>query len=230
MNNYICINGKKVELTAEQIKLLGLETESEIAKLARLSREGKASEHYKVHDVIESYGKIFEIVGIGHDIDALTGRNNTVTLRTIVNLGKTIFHTEACPMGYKESALRDYFEKGCVTEWLPAEIKDHMRTVKKLTANCNGELEEIVCTSFPFSESELFGSAIYSPVEEGRRYEAFATSEDRIFTDIAGNAMWCWTRSPYTDTSNAFCLVSSSGTADINFDNYAGGVACGFCV
>ena len=230
MNNYICINGKKAELTAEQIKLLGLETESEIAKLARLSREGKAAEHYKVHDVIESYGKIFEIVGIGHDIDDLTGRNNTVTLRTIVSPGRTIFHTEACPMGYKESALRDYFEKGCVTEWLPVEIKDHMRIVKKLTANHKGELDEIACTSFPFSESELFGSAIYSPVEEGRRYEAFATSEDRIFTDIAGNAMWCWTRSPYTGNSNYFCYVSSSGATYGNNANNAIGVACGFCV
>lgn len=230
MNNYICINGKKAELTAEQIKLLGLETESEIAKLARLSREGKASEYYKVHDVIESYGKIFEIVGIGHDIDSITGRNNTVTLRSIVSPVKTIFHTKACPLGYKESALRDYFEKGCVTEWLPAEIKDHMRTVKKLTANYKGELDEIVCTAFPFSESELFGSAIYSPVEEGRRYEAFATRKDRFFTDIAGNPMWYWTRSPYTNISNSFCGVSSSGAASNYNAGYAGGVACGFCV
>lgn len=230
MNNYICINGKKAELTAEQIKLLGLETESEIAKLARLSREGKAAEHYKVHDVIESYGKIFEIVGIGHDIDALTGRNNTVTLRTIVSPGKTIFHIGACPLGYKESALRNYFEKGCVTEWFPAEIKDHMRLVNKLTANYKGKLDEIVCTSFPFSESELFGSAIYSPVEEGKRYEAFATSKDRIFTDIAGNVMWCWTRSPYAGNSGDFCDVSSSGTVGGLGANNAHGVTCGFCV
>lgn len=230
MNNYICINGKKAELTAEQIKLLGLETESEIAKLARLSREGKASEHYKVHDKIIVDGKTFEIIGIGHDVDALTGRNNTVTLRTIVSPGKTIFHIAACPLGYKESTLRDYFEKGCVTEWLPVEIKDHMRTVKKLTANYKGELDEIACTSFPFSESELFGSAIYSPVEEGRRYEAFATSEDRIFTDIAGNAMCCWTRSPYTNYSGYFCIVSSSGTAYDYGAGDASDVACGFCV
>ena len=230
MNNYICINGKKAELTAEQIKLLGLETESEIAKLARLSREGRAAEHYKVHDKIIVDGKTFEIVGIGHDADALTGRNNTVTLRTIVSPGKTIFHAEACPLGYKESALRDYFEEGCVTEWFPAEIKDHMRLVNKLTANYKGELDEIICISFPFSESELFGSAIYSPVEEGKRYEAFATSKNRIFTDITGNAMWCWTRSPYTSNSNAFCNVSSSGTADYSGANSARGVACGFCV
>lgn len=230
MNNYICINGKKAELTAEQIKLLGLETESEIAKLARLSREGRAAEYYKVHDKIIVDGKTFEIVGIGHDIDALTGRNNTVTLRTIVSPDKTIFHTKACPMGYKESALRDYFEKGCVTEWFPAEIKDHMRLVNKLTANYKGELDEIVCTSFPFSESELFGSAIYSPVEEGRRYEAFATRKDRFFTDIAGNPVRCWTRSPSTNCSNGFCGVSSSGAAYYYYANYAYGVACGFCV
>ena len=230
MNNYICINGKKAELTAEQIKLLGLETESEIAKLARLSREGRAAEHYKVHDVIESYGKIFEIVGIGHDIDSITGRNNTVTLRTIVSPGKTIFHIAACPLGYKESALRDYFEKGCVTEWLPVEIRDHMRVVKKLTANSGGDLEEIDCCAFPFSESELFGGAIYSPVEEGKRYEAFATRKDRFFTDIAGNPMWYWTRSPYTNNYDVFCGVNSLGVPVISYAGDVGGVACGFCV
>lgn len=230
MNNYICINGKKAELTAEQIKLLGLETESEIAKLARLSREGRAAEHYKVHDKIIVDGKTFEIVGIGHDIDALTGRNNTVTLRTIVSPGKTIFHTKACPLGYKESALRDYLEKGYVAEWFPVEIKDHMRIVKKLTANSGGDLEEIDCCAFPFSESELFGSAIYSPVEEGRRYEAFATRKDRFFTDIAGNPMWYWTRSPYTNNPDVFCSVSSLDAPIISYAGNVSGVACGFCV
>lgn len=230
MNNYICINGKKAELTAEQIKLLGLETESEIAKLARLSREGRAAEHYKVHDKIIVDGKTFEIIGIGHDIDSITGRNNTVTLRSIVSPDKTIFHTKACPLGYKESALRDCFEKSCVTKWLPFEIRGHMRVVKKLTANSGGDLEEIDCCAFPFSESELFGSAIYSPVEEGRRYEAFATSKDRIFTNIANNATRYWTRSPRTDDSDIFCTLYSSGTAGYSLADDVCGVACGFCV
>ena len=229
MNNYICINGKKAELTAEQIKLLGLETESEIAKLARLSREGRAAEHYKVHDKIIVGGKTFEIVGIGHDIDALTGRNNTVTLRTIVSPGKTIFNEKECPLGYKDSYIRAIWEQD-VAMWFPAEIKDHMRIVNKLTATQKGDLDEVLCTVFPFSESELFGSAIYSPVEEGRRYEAFATSKDRIFTDIEGKAMWCWTRSPRTSDSSNFCFVSSSGAAGYSSADYASGVACGFCV
>lgn len=230
MNNYICINGKKAELTAEQIKVLGLETESEIAKLARLSREGKAAEHYKVYDIIESCGKKFEIVGIGHDVDALTGRNNTVTLRMIVSPGKTVFHDTDCPLGYRESELRNYCEK-TVAEQLPVEIKDYMCVVNKLTATKDGDLTQIACCVFPFSESELFGSAIYSPVEEGERYEAFATSEDRIFTDINYNPVYCWTRSPFSNDSEGFCLVSSSGAAGYNIaDHAAAGVACGFCV
>lgn len=229
MNNYICINGKKAELTAEQIKLLGLETESEIAKLARLSREGKAAEHYKVYDIIESCGKKFEIVGIGHDVDALTGRNNTVTLRMIVSPSKTVFHNTDCHLGYKESELRNYCEK-TVAEQLPVEIKDYMRVVNKLTATKDGDLTQIACCVFPFSESELFGSAIYSPVEEGKRYEAFATSEDRIFTDINYDPIWCWTRSPFTNNSSYFCTVGSSGSVRTNLASYSYGVACGFCV
>ena len=72
--NYLCINGKKVELTNEQMRQLGITpVESEIAKMSRISKAGEAADYYNVHDTIVVDGITFEIVGIGHDKDALTG-------------------------------------------------------------------------------------------------------------------------------------------------------------
>ena len=80
--NYLCINGKKVELTDEQMRQLGITpAESEVAKMSRISKAGEAANYYNVNDTIVVDGITFEIVGMGHDIDVLTGRNNTITLR-----------------------------------------------------------------------------------------------------------------------------------------------------
>ena len=71
--NYLCINGKKTELTDDQMRQLGITpVESEIARMSRISTAGEAADYYKVHDTIVVDGITFEIVGIGHDIDALT--------------------------------------------------------------------------------------------------------------------------------------------------------------
>lgn len=82
--NYLCINGKKTKLTDEQMRQLGITpVESEIAKMSRISKAGEAEAYYNVHDTIVVDGITFEIVGIGHDIDALTGKYNTITLRQV---------------------------------------------------------------------------------------------------------------------------------------------------
>lgn len=81
-----------------------------------------------------------------------------------------------------------------------------------------------------FSESEMFGSAIYSPAEDGQRYEAFATSKDRIAYDENGSACAVWLRSASVNNTYYFCMVSKSG--DVSYvgvsDSY--GVALGFCI
>lgn len=79
-------------------------------------------------------------------------------------------------------------------------------------------------------ESEMFGSAIYSPAEDGQRYEAFATSKDRIVYDENGSACAVWLRSAYVSYSSDFCMVGTSGNAGIDVANYSCGVALGFCV
>ena len=228
--NYLCINGKKTELTDEQMRQLGITpVESEIAKMSRISKAGEAADHYNVHDTIVVDGITFEIVGIGHDIDALTGRNNTITLRQIDHIKKSRMNPGSCPNGFAASEL----DKSLIESpqsWIPESILPYLRPVSKECVTCDGSIRAMPRKLWVFSESEMFGSAIYSPAEDGQRYEAFATSKDRIVNNENGSACMVWLRSAYVIFSNSFCLVDASGSAGYDYASYSYGVALGFCI
>ena len=186
--NYLCINGKKTELTDEQMRQLGImPVESEIAKMSRLSKAGEAADNYNVHDTIVVDGITFEIVGIGHDIDASTGRNNTVTLRQVDHIKKSRINPGPCPDGFVASELDNSLMKS-PQNWIPESILPYVRNVVKQYVTYDGSIKVMYRKLWVFSESETFGSAIYAPAEDGKRYEAFATSKDRIVNDENGSA------------------------------------------
>lgn len=226
--NYLCINGKKVELTDEQMRQLGITpVESEIAKMSRISKAGEAKDHYKVHDTIVVDDITFEIVGIGHDIDALTGKYNTITLRQVDHIKKSRIDPGPCPEGFAASELDISFIKS-PQNWIPESILPYVRNVAKKYVMYNDHIKVMYRKLWLFSESEMFGSAIYSPAEDGERYEAFATRRDRIIFGENGSAC-LWLRSAAVD-SDAFCMIDAFGGADYNPANHSYGVALGFCV
>ena len=231
--NYLCINGKKTELTDDQMRQLGITpvkpVESEIARMSRISKAGEATEYYNVHDTIVVDGITFEIVGIGHDIDALTGRNNTITLRQIDHIKKSRMNPGSCPNGFAASEL----DKSLIESpqsWIPESILPYLRPVSKECVTCDGSIRAMPRKLWVFSESEMFGSAIYSPAEDGQRYEAFATSKDRIVNNENGSACTVWLRSAYVDYSDYFCMVAASGSAYNGGAVDSFGVALGFCI
>ena len=231
--NYLCINGKKTELTDDQMRQLGITpvepVESEIARMSRISKAGEAQKYYKVHDTIIVDGIKFEVVGIGHDIDALTGRNNTITLRQVDHLKKARMNPNSCPDGFSISELDKSFIES-PHSWIPASILPYVREASKRCVTYNGSIKNMYRKLWIFSESEVFGSAIYSPVEDGQRYEAFATSKDRITYDENGSACSVWLRSACVSYSYSFCMVAASGSASIGIADYSYGVALGFCI
>ena len=228
--NYLCINGKKTELTDEQMRQLGITpVESEIAKMSRISKAGEAENYYNEHDIIVVDGITFEIVGIGHDIDSLTGKYNTITLRQVDHIKKSRINPGPCPEGFAASTL-DKSLMESPQNWLPESILPYVRKVAKEYVTCDGSVKVICRKLWVFSESEMFGSAIYSPAEDGERYEAFATSEDRVAYDENGSACSVWLRSAYVNNSFAFCVVGMSGSAYPDFANASRGVALGFCI
>lgn len=228
--NYLCINGKKTELTYEQMRQLGITpVESEIAKMSRISKAGEAEDYYNVHDTIVVDGITFEIVGIGHDIDALTGRYNTITLRQVDHLKKSRMNHGSCPDGFAASEL----DKSLIESpqsWIHESILPYVRKVAKKYVTYDGHIKVVYRKLWLFSESEMFGSAIYSPAEDGKRYEAFPTSEDRVVYGEDGSACAVWLRSACADHSGAFCVVGASGGASIVFADRPYGVALGFCI
>lgn len=231
--NYICINGKKTELTDEQMRQLGITpiepVESEIARMSRISKAGEAEEHYNVHDTLVVDGITFEIVGIGHDIDALTGRYNTITLRQVDHIKKSRINLDSRFDGFAASELDKSLMKS-PQSWIPKSILPYVRTVSKEYVTSDGSIKVMYCKLWVFSESEMFGSAIYSPAEDGNRYEAFATSKNRIVKDENGSAYAVWLRSANADDSGTFCMVDTSGGANFDYTISSNGVALGFCV
>ena len=228
--NYRCINGKKTELTDEQMRQLGITpVESEMAKMSRISKAGEAADYYNVHDTIVVDGITFEIVGIGHDIDALTGRRNTITLRQVDHLKKSRINPGPCPDGFAASEL----DKSLINSpqsWIPASILPYVRKTTKAYAMYDGSITVMQRKLWVFSESEMFGSAIYAPDEDGKRYEAFAISKNRIVKDENGSACLVWLRSANVNDSRYFCMVNASGSASIGLAVYSYGVALGFCI
>lgn len=138
-------------------------------------------------------------------------------------------HDGSCPGGYKDASLNARLTD-TPDEWLPAEVLPFLRTVTKKCSNSDGEDYELPCRLFLFSESEVFGSAIYSPVEEGERYEGFATAKDRYVYDADGDRTGWWLRSPSSGYTDIFCNVDSDGTANGYVASSSRGVAFGFCV
>lgn len=105
-----------------------------------------------------------------------------------------------------------------------------MRTVSKEYVTYDGSIKVMYRKLWVFSESEMFGSAIYSPAEDGQRYEAFATSKDRIAYNENGSACAVWLRSAYADGSYSFCMVDTFGGASSDRAIGSIGVALGFCI
>lgn len=228
--NYLCINGKKTKLTDEQMRQLGImPVESEIAKMSRISKAGEAKNHYKVHDTIVVDDITFEIVGIGHDIDTYTGYRNTITLRQVNHIKKSRINPGSCPDGFAASEL-DKSLMESPQSWIPESILPYVRNVVKQYVMYNGDIKVMYRKLWLFSESEMFGSAIYAPAEDGKRYAAFATGADRIAYDENGSACSVWLRSAYVGNPNYFCEISKFGGANFNNTNDSSGVALGFCI
>ena len=221
MKNYICINGKKSPLTEQQMKKLGVTSaESPIKKLMEAVRNSNARELYKVHDIVEIGDMELEIIGFDHDKVSRDEALPTVTLMAKTLLPARRMHSGACERGWIDTELRKWLNHEYFYG-LPAETQACIHRVTKYTHDYKGNMHETADLIFVPSESELFGSAIWSDYEDGPRYEAFATRNDRMRYDAEGESDWYWTRSAYGGNSTHFTYVSGNGIAGHYVASYA---------
>ena len=222
MTNYICVNGKKTELTPEQLRDLGFAPAGRtLAEAAEIVRDGRAREVFSIHDTITCGGYELEVIGINHDkADGDVGRP-TMTLMAKTLLPAHRWHDGACERGWIDSEIRDWLNNVFFAE-LPDEITQHVWSVRKTTHNSYGEAFETTDELFLPSESEMFGSAIWAECEDGPRYEAFATAKDRLRFDEDGDSDWYWTRSSVRGGYSTYAAnVSSYGGASSNGASHA---------
>ena len=113
---------------------------------------------------------------------------------------------------------------------IPSEVKDGIKAVKKLTSA--GSVSSTIVTTedklFLLSEVEIFGSAAYSFAGEGSQYTYYQNGGSKV-KKVNGSASYWWTRSPYKSGSNAYCIVSTSGTSDASGASAAVGLSFAFC-
>ena len=121
-------------------------------------------------------------------------------------------HSGACERGWIDTELRKWLNNHFI-DTLPDELLPHIRPTQKITHNSKGEAFKTIDSLFIPSESELFGSAIWSDYEDGPRYEAFATSNDRLRIDEDGDGCWYWSRSFVGGNSTNCAYVSYYGYA-----------------
>lgn len=214
MEGYICINGNKTLLTPEQIKELGFcEKPVPVQGLALVRdslRDGTFLERFKLCDVVEDFGYHFEIIGYRHDRAEEDKRRPTVTVMTKELLPAHRMHSGACPNGWVDTELRHWLNHD-VLESLPDALRELIQPTVRESVDCKGRKHTSTDMLFLPTESELFGSAIYSPAECGVRYPAFSTSESRVRVDEDGDTRWYWTSSASSGHATAFVLVASYG-------------------
>ncbi len=213
MENYICIGNRKTELTNEQLKELGFPfpkeaSDYDITEVLQILREGRAREVFKPCDVLR-YDNDYELTIIGIDHETLADKsvrpNMTVMMKNVV--AKRRMNDGAC-RGWVDTELRRWLEKDFQ---LPKELQEAIVPVLKLTHTHDGTPIQTVDRIFLPSESELFGSAIFAAGEDGKRYEAFNTSEARICLDEDGDSCWYWTRSSCGGSAANFATVYDNG-------------------
>lgn len=222
MDNYICINGNKTELTPEQLEELGLSqpdaltfADCDLADIPNILRNGNAREHFKVHDVKRVGDLDLEIIGFNHDVDDLFPDRATMTVMARQTVGTRNFNDGECKRGWIDSDLRVWLNTDFM-KTLPDELIRIIRPARIYTHDASGIIHTTHDRAFIPSESELFGSAIYSGHEDGKRYEAFANREYRKRFDDDGDAGCYWTRSAYAGTAAYICYVYYSGNPSTN--------------
>ena len=165
--------------------------------------------------------------------NTITGTSNKAamafTFKNCLNTTYPMNSSNTNSGGWNNSAMRKT-RMANILNTFPAELRaDGAIKYVDVLASAGGGSTAITTSSDRLrlhSIVELGLSYSYAASGEGTKY-AYYTSGNRVKT-VGGVASIYWTRSPYTDTSNAFCFVITSGTANADLASFSNGVACGF--
>lgn len=198
-------------------------------------RLGMAQQFFKVGDskTVNIGGTNYEvqIIGFNHD-DNVSGGKAAYSFQLVDCLNQTqqMNTSNTNTGGWNGSAMRG--RMSTYKSQLPAALRNVIKTVKKKSGTGGGSSSGTQQTNddlFLLSEIEIFGTTTYSVAGEGTQYEWYKAGNSRI-KKVNGSANVWWERSPRSGNTYNFCLVISSGSADISSATNSFGVSFGFCV
>lgn len=224
MNDFVIIDGKKTVISPEQAKIFAaiLSVDAEAAapkagesldprEVSEIVKSGKAPRHFEIHQVLR-FGNIeVEVIDFNRDksIDSPSRPTMTVFGKKIIK--RRPMHTGECPRGWVDTDLREWLDTEAF-DALPEELRAVIVPVRRCSRNYEGAVFVAEDRLFVPSESEVFGSAIWSNHESGRRYRGFNTSEHRIRYDDDGEPCPFWCLSSAAGSATAFTFVNGDGS------------------
>lgn len=174
------------------------------------------------------------ILGFNHD----DGAGITLGMKNCLNTTYPMNDSSTTTGGWKNSVMRTS-TMNTLFNLLPADLQNVIVTVSKKTS-ADGELTTIDTTQdklFLFSEVEVYGATSESVAGEGNQYEYFKLQNPTpniatpsLVKTCNGSACSWWLRSPCTNYSDYFCIVTGNGHTSINDASVSCGVSFGFGV
>ena len=221
MSDYVVIGGKRTNLSTEQTdafrailadgKKLDAYTPGEVSEIVK---SGRAREYFKVHDVLKFGDLELEVIGFDHDrSEDVRGRPTMTVIGKKVIARRPMHSGGDCPRGWVDTDRRKWLNTEAFNA-LSEELRAVIVPVLRYPRNYEGEAFPAVDRLFVPSESEVFGSAIWSNEENGSRYEGFDTSEHRVRYDEDGDPCPFWCLSSHAGSASAFAFVTSNGFPD----------------
>lgn len=171
-----------------------------------------------------------DIIGKNHDTYAAGGKAPlTFQMHDCYADTKAMNSSDTNSGGWTSCAMRST-HLPAILALMPTEVQNGIREVDKLTS-AGSQSSTINTTAdklFLLSEVEIFGSTSYSAAGEGTQYDYYKAGNSKAKKWNGSAARW-WERSPRASYSTRFCLVYSSGSANVYYASIASGVAFGFC-
>ena len=172
-----------------------------------------------------------DIIGKNHDTYSAGGTAPlTFQMHDCYDITYTMNSSSTNSGGWRNSAMRTT-RLPAILALMPAEVQAAIKEVQKSSGRGGGSSSGTQTTSddlFLLSEIEIFGGRTYSVSGEGEQYAYYKAGNSRA-KKVNGSAYWWWERSPISGYSDAFCMVTHGGSANINAARTTGGVAFGFC-
>ena len=160
--------------------------------------------------------------------------NSSITSGTVFNMNNSNTNAGGWSSSHMRSAVMPLIKSS-----FPADLQSVIKTSTIYTDNAGGQPQtppELTATQddvFLLAEYEIFGTRSYANNKEAnylKQYAYYAAGNSKVkyrHNATSSAALW-WGRSPYSGTSDIFCIVFTGGSANGTVANYSYGVSPAF--